>query len=105
MTNMPAVIVPVAGATLQLEERNLPEPTRREVCLRVHACGVCHSDVLTVEGWKRFTLEAGPRSLYMLAGAARSTWEHSIPPVETVRYSTPRPESVVGPSVIARPGH
>ena len=50
MTNMRAMIVPAAGAKLQLEERNLPEPARREVRLRVHACGVCHSDVLTVEG-------------------------------------------------------
>ena len=38
-------------------------------------------------GWQRFTLDAAPRSLYLMSGEARSTWEHGIPPVETVRYS------------------
>ena len=37
--------------------------------------------------WKRFTLTAEPRSAYLLRGEARSAWEHSIPPVETLRYS------------------
>lgn len=37
--------------------------------------------------WQRFTLTAEPRSAYLLRGAARSEWEHSIPPVETLRYS------------------
>jgi DNA oxidative demethylase len=39
------------------------------------------------EKWDRFTLTAEPRSAYLLRGAARSEWEHSIPPVEAVRYS------------------
>jgi len=37
--------------------------------------------------WERFTLEAQPRSLYMMSGEARHAWEHSIPPVEALRYS------------------
>ncbi|TFV36683.1 alpha-ketoglutarate-dependent dioxygenase AlkB [Bradyrhizobium frederickii] len=37
--------------------------------------------------WQRHTLEAQPRSLYMMQGEARSQWEHSIPPVEARRYS------------------
>lgn len=37
--------------------------------------------------WQRFTLEAAPRSLYVMAGDARHVWEHSIPPVEQARYS------------------
>ncbi|MBR0818317.1 alpha-ketoglutarate-dependent dioxygenase AlkB [Bradyrhizobium liaoningense] len=37
--------------------------------------------------WERHTLEALPRSLYMMDGEARSQWEHSIPPVEARRYS------------------
>jgi alkylated DNA repair dioxygenase AlkB len=28
-----------------------------------------------------------PRSRYVLAGAARSFWQHSIPPTKDVRYS------------------
>jgi alkylated DNA repair dioxygenase AlkB len=39
------------------------------------------------EKWERFTLEAQPRSLYMMAGASRQVWEHSIPAVEAPRYS------------------
>ena len=37
--------------------------------------------------WERFTLDAAPRSLYAMSGEARHGWEHSIPPVETPRYS------------------
>ncbi|MEA3008683.1 MAG: hypothetical protein QOJ91_375 [Sphingomonadales bacterium] len=37
--------------------------------------------------WERFTLTAEPRSAYLLKGEARHEWEHSIPPVETLRYS------------------
>jgi alkylated DNA repair dioxygenase AlkB len=37
--------------------------------------------------WERFTLNAEPRSIYQLSGAARQVWEHSIPAVEAPRYS------------------
>jgi alkylated DNA repair dioxygenase AlkB len=30
---------------------------------------------------------AQPRSLYVMTGASRHVWEHSIPPVETPRLS------------------
>jgi D-arabinose 1-dehydrogenase-like Zn-dependent alcohol dehydrogenase len=50
MTNMRAMAVPEAGAKLQLQEREIPTPGRREVLIRVQACGVCHSDVVTVGG-------------------------------------------------------
>jgi D-arabinose 1-dehydrogenase-like Zn-dependent alcohol dehydrogenase len=33
-----------------MEERDLPEPGAHEVRVRVQACGVCHSDAVTVEG-------------------------------------------------------
>jgi len=38
-------------------------------------------------GWERRSLTLEPRSAYWLAGEARSAWEHSIPPVEALRYS------------------
>ena len=50
MSKMRAMVVPEPGAGLRMEERELPEPGRHEVRMRVHACGVCHSDSLTVEG-------------------------------------------------------
>jgi alkylated DNA repair protein (DNA oxidative demethylase) len=34
-----------------------------------------------------FELELAPRSAYVLGGAARSLWQHSIPPVKDLRYS------------------
>jgi alcohol dehydrogenase len=50
MSKMRAMIVPSPGGRLRLEERDLPEPARHEVRICIHACGVCHSDSLTVEG-------------------------------------------------------
>lgn len=38
-------------------------------------------------GWDRVKLIAEPRSAYLLSGASRSDWEHSIPPVDALRYS------------------
>jgi alcohol dehydrogenase len=50
MAKMRAMVVPKPGGPLQLEERDLPAPGAHEVRLRVQACGVCHSDALTVVG-------------------------------------------------------
>jgi alkylated DNA repair dioxygenase AlkB len=41
----------------------------------------------TGEKWDRFRLDAERRSLYMMCGASRNLWEHSIPAVERQRYS------------------
>ncbi|HEX8163939.1 MAG TPA: alpha-ketoglutarate-dependent dioxygenase AlkB [Pyrinomonadaceae bacterium] len=37
--------------------------------------------------WERANMTAEPRSAYLLSGPARSEWEHSIPPVDALRYS------------------
>lgn len=37
--------------------------------------------------WERYTLNAGPRSLYHLSGPSRQEWEHSIVAVPALRYS------------------
>src|SRR5829696_8682121 len=42
--------VPAPGADFQLVEREIPEPGAGHVLIKVQACGVCHSDVLTKEG-------------------------------------------------------
>jgi alkylated DNA repair dioxygenase AlkB len=39
------------------------------------------------DGWERVSLTAEPRSAYLLRGAARTEWEHSISPVDALRYS------------------
>ena len=41
----------------------------------------------TASGWERASIVAQPRSAYLLHGAARAEWAHSIPPVESLRYS------------------
>jgi len=38
-------------------------------------------------GWERATITAEPRSIYLLSGPARTEWEHSIPGVDSLRYS------------------
>jgi alkylated DNA repair dioxygenase AlkB len=37
--------------------------------------------------WERVSITAEPRSAYLLSGASRTEWEHSIPPVDALRYS------------------
>lgn len=39
------------------------------------------------KAFDRFTLKAEPRSIYRLSGKARFEWEHSIPPVQSIRWS------------------
>src|SRR5579864_2234487 len=42
--------IPKAGADFQIVEREIPKPGAGQVRIKVQACGVCHSDVLTKEG-------------------------------------------------------
>lgn len=37
--------------------------------------------------WERYSLTAEPRSAYLLRGPSRTEWEHSIPAVDSLRYS------------------
>jgi len=37
--------------------------------------------------WQRSSQVLEPRSAYILSGAARTLWQHSIPPVSELRYS------------------
>ena len=45
-----SVQVAKAGAPLELVMKEVPEPSAGEVRVRVEACGVCHSDSVTVAG-------------------------------------------------------
>ena len=47
---MKAAQVPKPGADFQIVEREIPRPGAGQVLIKVQACGVCHSDVLTKEG-------------------------------------------------------
>ncbi|MCW5141294.1 alpha-ketoglutarate-dependent dioxygenase AlkB [Burkholderia cenocepacia] len=37
--------------------------------------------------WDRYSIQLNPRSAYLLRGASRTDWEHSIPGVKSLRYS------------------
>jgi alkylated DNA repair dioxygenase AlkB len=37
--------------------------------------------------WRRISFQASPRSAYLLSGPSRTSWEHSIPPLDRLRYS------------------
>ena len=50
MATMKAAQVPSPGADFQIVEREIPTPPAGHVLIKVQACGVCHSDVLTKDG-------------------------------------------------------
>src|SRR5712691_5478722 len=50
MPKMKVAQVAKAGADFEIVEREIPQPGMGQVRIRVQACGVCHSDVLTKEG-------------------------------------------------------
>jgi D-arabinose 1-dehydrogenase-like Zn-dependent alcohol dehydrogenase len=47
---MKVVQVSKPGGDFEIVERPVPEPGRTQVRIKVEACGICHSDVLTKEG-------------------------------------------------------
>ena len=50
MSKMRAVQVTRANGTLEIVEREIPEPGAGQVRIKVEACGICHSDSMTKEG-------------------------------------------------------
>jgi D-arabinose 1-dehydrogenase-like Zn-dependent alcohol dehydrogenase len=51
MPKMKAVQVSKPGGNFELVERNIPDPGRNQVRIKVEACGICHSDALVKEGY------------------------------------------------------
>src|SRR6476660_2391324 len=50
MAPMKVAQIPKAGADFQIVDREIPKPAAGQVRIKVHACGVCHSDVFTKDG-------------------------------------------------------
>jgi D-arabinose 1-dehydrogenase-like Zn-dependent alcohol dehydrogenase len=48
MAKMRAMVVQKVGGPFVVEERDIPVPGHEEIRIRVQACGVCHSDSVTV---------------------------------------------------------
>jgi D-arabinose 1-dehydrogenase-like Zn-dependent alcohol dehydrogenase len=81
VTTMKAAQVSSAGKGIQIVEREIPEPGAGQVRIRVHACGVCHSDALVVEGgWPGLPYPRVPghevAGLVDKLGAGVSQWQH-----------------------------
>src|SRR5580692_7286063 len=50
MATMRVAQVPGPKSPFEIVERPIPEPGAGSVRIKVHACGICHSDVVTKEG-------------------------------------------------------
>lgn len=58
---MRAIVVHGPKQDLAIEERRMPEPGPGEVRIKVHACGVCHSDRFVIDGlWPDLELPRVP---------------------------------------------
>lgn len=58
---MKTMVTHKAKQPLVAEDREIPRPGRGEVCIRVHACGVCHSDLFVTDGlWPGLQLPRVP---------------------------------------------
>jgi len=51
VTPMKSAQISRPGGDFEIVEREIPNPNAGEVRIKVQACGVCHSDVFTKEGW------------------------------------------------------
>ncbi len=48
---MKGVQISKPGGNFEIVDRPIPQPGRGEVCVKVEACGICHSDELVKEGY------------------------------------------------------
>ena len=60
MAMMKAAQVSSPGGPIELVERPIPQPGRGQVRIRVQACGICHTDVLTKDGFPGITYPRVP---------------------------------------------
>jgi D-arabinose 1-dehydrogenase-like Zn-dependent alcohol dehydrogenase len=74
MTAMRAVVIKEQGGDFVLEQREVPQPGFGEVLVRVHACGVCHSDVFAKEGYPGVSWPVVPG--HEIAGEIAGLGEH-----------------------------
>jgi D-arabinose 1-dehydrogenase-like Zn-dependent alcohol dehydrogenase len=74
MTKMRAMVIQEQGGAFVLEERDVPKPGFGEVLVRVHACGVCHSDVFARDGYPGVSWPVIPG--HEIAGAITELGDH-----------------------------
>ncbi|MGA7521598.1 MAG: alcohol dehydrogenase [Acidobacteriaceae bacterium] len=79
VATMKAAQIGKPGTGFEIVEREIPQPSAGQVRIKVLACGVCHSDVLTVEGgWPGIQYPRVPghevAGVIDQVGAGVSTW-------------------------------
>ena len=74
MATMRAMVIQEQGGDFVLEEREIPQPGFGEALVRVHACGVCHSDVFAKDGYPGVTWPVVPG--HEIAGEIEALGEH-----------------------------
>jgi alcohol dehydrogenase/propanol-preferring alcohol dehydrogenase len=74
MTTMRAMVVKEQGGDFVLEQREVPQPGLGEVLVRVHACGVCHSDMFAKDGYPGVSWPIVPG--HEIAGEIAAVGEH-----------------------------
>ncbi len=80
MSKMRVAQISAPGAEFELVEREIPNPPAGHVRIKVQACGICHSDVLTKEGhWPGITYPRVPgheiAGVIDELGASVSVWK------------------------------
>lgn len=81
---MRAAVIRSAGGRVELEERKRPTPGPDEVLIRVHACGVCHGDLMVRDGhfpFARYPIVPG----HEIAGTVEATGERVRTPTRGAR--------------------
>ena len=59
---MKAAQISKAGGDFEIVEREIPNPSAGQVRIKVQACGVCHSDVLTKGRLARHSVSSRSRT-------------------------------------------
>ncbi len=80
MAKMKIAVVTKPGGDFEIQEREIPQPRPGQVRIRVHACGICHSDQYTKEGlWEGLVYPRAPghevAGAIDAAGAGVTTWK------------------------------
>src|SRR2546427_12753864 len=75
--------IPKPGGDFEIVEREIPTPGAGQVRIKIQACGVCHSDVLTKEGlWPGIEYPRVPghevAGIIDELGAGVSAWKKEI---------------------------
>ena len=90
---MKAVVIKEQNGEVAVEERERPSPGPGQVLIRVHACGVCHSDLAVLQGafpFVQFPLVPGHEVAGVVEEVGEGVAWPEMGPVSGCPGSTPR---------------